>query len=261
MQPEIDLLGIPIKTFGVAFAFAFLACGLIAHRRLKELGKPADWAYEVMFAALIGGLVGARIDYLIQNFDKVKGDLLGNVFSGTGLVFIGGVIGGAVAVSLWAKWRGLLDARLLDMAAPAIALGYSIGRIGCQVSGDGDYGIASSLPWAMPYPHGTVPTMQEVHPTPIYETLAMGLAAWWLWRMRDHVRPGMLFPLYLVIAGVERLLVEFIRRNPSELLGLTTPQVESVIAIVAGVTWLAVSRHRHGPIVTSSPTGPRPAPA
>lgn len=261
MQPEIDLFGIPIKTFGLAFAFAFLACGLIAHRRLRELGKPGDWAYEVMFAALLGGLVGARVDYIIQNYDSVKGDLLGNIFSGTGLVFIGGVIGGAVAVSLWARWRGLLDARLLDMAAPAIALGYAIGRIGCQVSGDGDYGIASSLPWAMAYPDGAVPTTTEVHPTPIYETLAMGLAAWWLWRMRDHVRPGMLMPLYLVIAGIERFLVEFIRRNDEVALGLTTPQIESLIALVAGLIWLGVVRSRQGPIVTSSPLGPRPTPA
>ena len=88
--------------------------------------------------------------------------------------------------------------RLLDLAAAPLALGYAIGRIGCQLSGDGDYGRASDVPWAMSYPDGTVPTTEEVHPTPVYETLAMGLVAWLLWRWRDRFRPGVLFALYLV---------------------------------------------------------------
>ena len=99
------------------------------------------------------------------------------------------------------------------LRAVPLALGYAIGRIGCQLSGDGDYGKAWDGPWAMAYPHGTVPTHQTVHPTPIYETLAMGLVAYLLWRLRDRYRPGILFAIYLVCAGVERLLVEFIRRN------------------------------------------------
>ena len=87
------------------------------------------------------------------------------------------------------------------MAAPGLALGYAIGRIGCQLSGDGDYGEPSDLPWAMSYPDGTVPTDQDVHPTPVYETLAMGLVAWLLWQWRDRFRPGILFALYLLLSG------------------------------------------------------------
>src|ERR1039457_1519842 len=115
MKPEIDILGISVKTFGVMFALGFLACGAVVWRRLRELEKPVDWAYEIVFAALIGGGLGAR-------------------------------------------GRGAGELRMFDMCATALALGYGIGRIGCQVSGDGDYGIRSSLPWAMGYPHGTVPT-------------------------------------------------------------------------------------------------------
>ena len=111
-----------------------------------------------MFAALIGGVVGARGYYLIQNYDQVKHDLLGSIFSGSGLVWYGGAIGGAIGVIAWMRWRDVLELRMFDMCATALALGYAIGRIGCQVSGDGDYGIRSSLPWAMGYPHGTVPT-------------------------------------------------------------------------------------------------------
>ena len=128
--------------------------GALLARRLTELGKPVDWAYEMIFAALIGGLVGSRVDYLIQNWDKVSDDLLGNLFSGSGLVWFGGLVGGALGVILWAGWRGFLEARLFDLAAPGLALGYAIGRIGCQLSGDGDYGEATDLPWGMAYPRG-----------------------------------------------------------------------------------------------------------
>ena len=152
-------------------------------------------------------------------------DLLGNLFSGSGLVWLGGLVGGAIGVLIWAWRRGLLGLELLDTVRAALALGYAIGRIGCQMSGDGDYGIASSLPWAMAYPKGTVPTDVDVHPTPVYETLAMGPVALVLWSLRDRFRPGVLFALYLVLAGVERILVEFIRRNDELALGLTLPQL------------------------------------
>jgi len=248
MKPEIEILGISIKTFGVAFALGFICCGAVVARRLRELGKPADWAYEVIFAALAGGVVGARGYYLIQHYDQVKHDLIGNAFSGSGLVWYGGVIGGAIAVIAWMRWRGALALWMLDACAIALALGYAIGRIGCQVSGDGDYGIRSSLPWAMGYPHGTVPTPPgvKVQPTPIYETVAMALLAYALWRLRDRVRPGVLFAIYLVGSGLERILVEFIRRNHEVLGGLTAPQLESIGLCVLGAAWLAALLRRGG---------------
>jgi phosphatidylglycerol:prolipoprotein diacylglycerol transferase len=242
VQPQIDLGPIELQTFGICFAVAFLAAGATMGRRLQELGRPPDWAYEIVFAALIGGLVGARLDYVIENWDKVSGDLVGNIFSGTGLVWFGGLLGGAAGVLLWARWRGFLGPVLLDAAAAPLAVGYAIGRIGCQVSGDGDYGVPSDLPWAMSYPDGTVPTTQEVHPTPVYETLAMGTVAVVLWRLRDRFAPGGLFALYLVLAGVERFLVEFIRRNDSVLAGLTLPQLVSLAMIAGGSAWLVAHR-------------------
>jgi phosphatidylglycerol:prolipoprotein diacylglycerol transferase len=248
MKPEIQLLGISIKTFGVMFALGFLACGAVVARRLRELGRPADWAYEIVFAALIGGVVGARGYYLIENLSAVEHDLLGSVFSGSGLVWYGGAIGGAIGVIGWMRWRGVLELRMLDMCATALALGYAIGRIGCQVSGDGDYGIRSSLPWAMGYPHGTVPTPPgvRVQPTPIYETVAMCLLAYLLWSLRDRVRPGVIFALYLLGSGFERFLVEFVRRNSEVFAGLTPPQLESLALMVIGLTWLAVLVRRGG---------------
>jgi phosphatidylglycerol:prolipoprotein diacylglycerol transferase len=262
VQPEIDLLGLPLKTFGLMFALGFLASGAVIHRRMRETGRPVDWAYEMIFAALVGGLIGSRLFWIIENPDEVHG--VGDVFGGTGLVWYGGVLGGAACVLGWARWRGWLGVDVLDMSAVPLAIGNAIGRIGCQLSGDGDYGKAWDGPWAMGYPHGTVPTEPgvTVHPTPIYETLAMGLIAWLLWSLRDRVRPGCLFALWLLLAGLERLLVEFLRRNDEVILGLTLPQLQSVAMIVGGVIWLAVVRRRHGSVLLpAAPAGATAAPA
>jgi phosphatidylglycerol---prolipoprotein diacylglyceryl transferase len=239
--PEIDIGPVTLQTFGICFALAFIAAGALIWRRLDELGKPVDWAYEMGFAALLGGLIGARLDFVIENYDDVKGDLLGNIFSGSGLVWYGGAIGGAIGVFIWAWWRGYLNLALLDLAAPALALGYAIGRVGCQVSGDGDYGKAWDGPWAMAYPDGTEPIDTPVHPTPIYETLAMGLVALLLWRLRDRLTNGLLFALYLLLAGAERFLVEFLRRNDDVALGLTQAQLISVVMMIAGALWLLLA--------------------
>jgi phosphatidylglycerol:prolipoprotein diacylglycerol transferase len=246
VQPGIDVLGLELKTFGLMFALAFVVSGLIVGRGLREAGKPTDWAYEMVFAALVGGLVGARVYWLIQNAGDLEGGLVSNILSGSGLVWYGGALGGAIGVLSWAAWRGMLGLRLLDICAPALALGYAVGRLGCQLSGDGDYGKAWDGPWAMAYPKGTVPTDTQVHPTPLYETLTMALVAWVLWRQRAAFRPGLLFALYLVLAGLERFLVEFLRRNDPVALGLTAPQWTSMVMMVAGATWLAVAHARGG---------------
>jgi phosphatidylglycerol:prolipoprotein diacylglycerol transferase len=244
VQPEIHIGPITLQTFGIMFALGFISAGLLVAKRLKELDKPVDWAYEMIFAALLGGIVGSRVDFIIENYDSVKNDLLGNVFSGAGLVWYGGAIGGAIGVVLWAWRRKMLNLTLLDLAAPGLAIGYAVGRIGCQLSGDGDYGIPWDGPWAMAYPHGTVPTDVTVHPTPIYETLTMGFVAYALWRMRNVFQPGLLFAVYLVLAGTERFLIEFIRRNDDVALGLTQAQLLSVAMVLIGAIWIAVKARR-----------------
>ena len=249
MQPEIHLGPLTIQTFGICFAVGFLAAAGVIARRFRELGKPADWTWELTFSILVGSLIGSRLDYLIENWDKVKGNLLGNLFSGSGLIWYGGVIGGAIGGVLWARRRDWLGWQLPDLASVPLALGYAIGRCGCQLSGDGDYGIHSTLPWAMAYPKGTVPTTDTVHPTPVYETLVMGIVALILWNYRDRLTGGRLFALYLVLAGTERLLVEFIRRNKEVLLGLTIPQLLSIVMIAGGVALAARVR----------PAAPQPA--
>src|SRR5688500_12856143 len=209
MQPEIEILGLSIKTFGLCFGLSFLICGLVLARRLRELGKSPDFAYEIVFAGLVGGLVGARLWYVAEHTDRLGEDFLGTLFCGAGLTWYGGALGGAAGVLIWARRKGMFNVGLLDLCAPALALGYAGGRVGCQLSGDGDYGKAWDGPWAMAYPDGVVPTDTTVHPTPLYETLTMGLVGWLLWRLRTQLRPGLVFALYLVLAGLERFLVEF----------------------------------------------------
>ena len=238
MLPEIG----PIKTFGLMFGLAFVAAGLVLARRLREQGRQPDFAYEVIFAGLVGGVVGSRLWWFFDNYAENSDDVLGNLFGGSGLTWYGGAIGGAAAVILWARRKGMANLGLLDMCAPALALGYAIGRVGCQLAGDGDYGEDWDGPWAMAYPDAVVPTDVPVHPTPIYETLAMGMAAYVLWRLRDRFAPGRLFALYLVLAGLERFLVEFVRRNEPALAGLTTAQLVSLAMLVAGAVWLAMTR-------------------
>jgi phosphatidylglycerol---prolipoprotein diacylglyceryl transferase len=247
VQPELDIGPLTLQTFGLMMGLGFVVAGVAAGRFLKELGKPVDWAYEMVFAALVGGIVGARLWWVLENWSDAKDDVLGSLFSGAGLVWYGGALGGAVGVLLWAWRRNFLTLQMLDVAAVPLAAGYAIGRIGCQLAGDGDYGIPWDGPWAMAYPDGTVPTTEEVHPTPVYETLAMGLVAVLLWRWRNRWRPGTLFALYLVLAGAERFLVEFIRRNDDVLIGLTQPQLLSLAMIAGGAAWIWLRRGAESP--------------
>jgi len=247
MQPELHIGGITLQTFGLMMGLGFVVSGWIIARRLKELGKPVDWAYEMVFAALIGGIIGARLWWVGENWSSAKDDILGSLFSGAGLVWYGGAIGGAIAVLLWAWRRKWFTLQMLDTASIPLAAGYAIGRIGCQLAGDGDYGKPWNGPWAMAYPNGTVPTTVKVHPTPVYETITMLMVALVLWRLRDRWRPGTLFALYLILAGLERFLVEFIRRNDDVFLGLTQPQLLSLVMIAGGGIFLLVRRPAPAP--------------
>ncbi len=242
--PDFNVLGLSVKTFGLCLGVAFLLVGVVFAKQLREAGKPVDWAYEAVFAALVGGIVGSRLWWVVQNWGSTDGNLLGNLFGGAGLVFYGGLIGGALGVLLWAWRKGELNLAMLDMCAPGVALGYAAGRIGCQISGDGDYGTPWDGPWAMAYPKGTVPTDVPVHPTPIYETVVMGFVVLLLFHLRHRLAPGRLLALYLILGGVERFFIEFLRRNPDDVLGLTLAQVISIGMVAAGAAWWTYTRGR-----------------
>jgi phosphatidylglycerol:prolipoprotein diacylglycerol transferase len=231
VRPELFTIGpFTLYALGAMIGLSLVAAWWVVRRMLDEHGRDGGAALWLTGGAAVGGLVGARVYYLVQH----AGDPGNEVLSGSGLTWYGGLLGG---VALWLR---LPLGEVANAAAPALALGYAIGRIGCQLAGDGDYGVASDLPWAMSYPDGTVPTTERVHPTPVYETLAMLLVFAVLWRLRHRFdRPWALFGLYAVLAGAERFLVEFVRRNDEVWLGLTAAQLTSLALIAVGALILS----------------------
>jgi phosphatidylglycerol:prolipoprotein diacylglycerol transferase len=169
-----------------------------------------------------------------------------------GFTFTGAALAGAIALILIARHYRIPILQMLDIASPAAAIGYGFGRIGCLISGDGDYGVPTSLPWGMSFPNGLVPTTERVHPTPIYEFLAAVVIFWILWRLgarwlNDKRDFGKLFGMYLLLSGVARFLVEIIRINPRVLWGLTNAQLASIAYVIVAAFLLLRSPRSSNP--------------
>jgi len=265
-------LGIPglfclreITGYGLMMMVGFIMAGWaiqvdLRHRRLNE-----DYATDIVFAAVIGGIVGAKLWYVALTGDTP--------FQRGGFVWYGGFLGGVVGVLL-NGWRKGVPARwTMELTAAPLAVGYALGRVGCFLVND-DYGIPSMLPWAMKFPEGQPPStvanlertgvafppgtdplaLVAVHPTQIYETILMLAAFWWLWRLREHRHgTGWRFGVYLVLAGTERFLIEFVRAKDDRLLGpLTLAQAMSVGLIVVGLILIQQLR-APDPIAAAAP--------
>ena len=255
MRPILFQIGdFRFYSFGLMAALALIVPGLTIVRPLvRRRGVPAEFAYELIIAAGVGGFVVARIYYLIENYASIKADFWQAAFGGAGFVWYGGLIGGFVGVVGWSLVRRHSLDIIANAMAPATAMGYAIGRIGCQLSGDGDYGKVSTLPWAMGYPNGTVPTPPgvRVQPTPLYEIAAMLFVTWILWRLATRYDKSgwWTFGWFLVLSGVERVLVEFVRRNPVWFWHLTQPQWVSIVSIVIGVGLIWIFGRRPAVVV------------
>jgi phosphatidylglycerol:prolipoprotein diacylglycerol transferase len=236
MRPTLFHLGdLAVPSFWVTAILGFVAALVVVRRDLQWRGADSELAYDIILYAYIGGWVGARLFLLPTAWSLLIADPIGVLLSGSGWVWYGGVVGGLVAIVWLARQKQLPFLYLADVSAPALAIGLAIGRIGCQLAGDGDYGVPTDLPWGMSYPHGVVPTTERVHPTPVYETLACLAIFAYLWRHRRQSPPtGDLFGRYLVLAGTERFLIELVRRNPAWLFGLTTAQWFSVGFVMVG---------------------------
>lgn len=242
MRPVLFEFGpVAVRSYGVFVALAFVGAWLVLRSELGRRTGRTDAASSLVFAGALGGFVGARLYWYVEHGGVARaGDLL----SGAGFTWYGGVAGGAVAVLVAARRQNLATGDLLGAAAPTLALGYALGRIACQFAGDGTYGVASNLPWAMAYPDGEVPTHSLVHPTPVYETLAGLVIFWVLWSLRERLPGPRLFGVYLVLAGVERFLVEFLRRNDEVVQGLTQPQLWALAITGGGIALLLVEGRR-----------------
>ena len=232
MYPVLFRIGsLEITSFGVLLGLAALVGIWFFSRELGRSGLPPD-AVDAAIAGVIGGLVGAKLLWTLEFLgEQPVADLL---FSRGGVSWFGGLIGG-VGTGLWMLRRRRVPLiKGLAAAAPALAVGHAIGRVGCFLVGD-DYGRPSSLPWAVAFPQGLPPTTVRVHPTQLYEAFALVGVAWALihWR-RMHLGDRVVVGRYLVLAGAIRFAIEFIRINERILGPLTLAQLISIALIILG---------------------------
>jgi phosphatidylglycerol:prolipoprotein diacylglycerol transferase len=248
MIPDNLHLGpIPIHLFGLMLAIAFLAAGHVLGREFARKGYDADLASSAVLWCAAGSLIAARLWLVVEDWPAFVRDPIGLLFTGSGFVFYGGLVGGAAAMTLFFRRHGIPWWRGADAVAPALVLGQAIGRIGCQLSGDGDWGTVTTVPWGMAYPYAVVgwpyPPGVVVHPTPVYESLAYFAIFAVLWRWRRTPQPdGTLFCWYLVLACGARFLVEFVRINPVVTAGLTAAQITSLALVAFGAARLLAQR-------------------
>lgn len=277
MYPYINLGPVHLGTFGLLLWLAAVVATVVLHRNFVRNGIDAD-ALNIVAFVVIAGVVGAKLWHelqdpttLFQSLSRIGApgwkhplDVVMEFLHWfqAGFAWFGGMLAG-ILMLMWmgrsARFRlpdgaksrsgseqvGAL--RMLDLAAPAAAIGYGVGRIGCLLSGDGDYGIKTTLPWGVHMrPDALVPTTDLVQPTPVYELLYSLALAWWLWR-RAKSRPpvSVITGEYLVLSGIGRFLVEFVRINPRLYWGMSNAQVAALGSAVVGAALIVVARSKN----------------
>jgi phosphatidylglycerol:prolipoprotein diacylglycerol transferase len=248
LYPFIHIGPLTLGSYGLMAATGLICAFFILRADFARRGVSAD-AEAIIGITGLAGLAGSRLYHLLESPAEFFADPWPQLFSTMGFAFVGAIIGGFIALVILAKRFRMSMLLMLDAASPAAAMGYGIGRIGCLISGDGDYGIPTSLPWGMSFPNGIVPTTDRVHPTPIYEFLVAILIFWILWRfgargLKSHAPNGIIFAAYLVLTGIARFLVEIIRINPRSFYGLTNAQAASVVSVLAGVALFLYCRRK-----------------
>lgn len=258
--------GSPITSFGVFMLLAFLTAGYVLRAELRRTGEDPEKAWDFVFMAVIGGIVGAKGYYVLLNWPQLVEDPVGMILSRGGLVWYGGFLLATVLVIREIRKQGMSVPTTADLMAPALALAYAVGRIGCFMVGD-DWGLPTDSPLGVRFPRGTPPTTVQnieqmfgitvdpelierygqvvpVHPTQLYEVGMSTLIFFLLWRLRDHGHAkGWLFMLWLALAGLERFLVEFLRAKDDRFFGvLTLAQVFSLAIVAVGIVGVVKTR-------------------
>lgn len=271
MFPYIDIGPVHLGTFGLLLWLAAVVATVVLHKNFVRNNVDAD-ALSVVAFVVIAGVIGAKTWHELENVSELHASMLQIAAPGwghpldilvdflhwfqAGFAWFGGLVAG-IAMLMWQGWvarvrgdRGWLSAvRMLDLATPAAAVGYGVGRIGCLTSGDGDYGINTTLPWGVHMAKNALvpptPPNALVQPTPVYELL-FGLAlAWLLWQLGRKLWPvGWLTGLYLVLSGLGRFLVEFVRINPKLYWGMSNAQVAAIGSMVVGAVVMLVAWRR-----------------
>ncbi len=267
MIPKLFQIGpVPVYSYGLFLGISFIVASYLLSKEFKRKKMDENVAVNITFLALIGGILGAKLLYIVEEWSYIS-SLPSNklfttdgLFSAQGLTFYGGFILATLFIYFYVRSKKIPFLRVCDAAAPSLTIGYGIARIGCHLAGDGDYGLpvsefASWVPWGTNYSNGTVPPSAAFrgteiarkfggvvpdnvlcHPTPVYEFI-LGLIIFsilWYYRKKFKV-DGKLFFIYLIFSGAARLMVEFIRLNPKIIFGLSEAQLISVILITIGV--------------------------
>jgi phosphatidylglycerol:prolipoprotein diacylglycerol transferase len=263
--------GQPITSFGVFMLLAFLTAGYVLRAELRRTGEDPEKAWDFVFMAVIGGIIGAKGYYVLLNYRQLIESPVEMIVSRGGLVWYGGFLLAAVLVIREIRKQEMSVAATLDLMAPAVALAYAVGRIGCFMVGD-DWGRPTDSVFGVRFPRGTPPTSVQnieqmfgitvdpelierygqvvpVHPTQLYEVGMSTLIFFLLWRVRDHRHAkGWLFMAWLALAGLERFAVEFLRAKDDRFIGvLTLAQVISLAVVAFGVVGLARTQKGDAP--------------
>lgn len=260
MLPYLHIWHLTVPTFGLMLWFAAVVAAFVMDRGFRRACLSAD-AVGMVAITVVAGIVGAKLWHVLDTPAEFRELGWRVLWDSAGFAWFGGLVFGISAL-VFQGWRAKLGAlRTLDLAAPAAAIGYGIGRIGCFLSGDGCYGIAirpvhifsfTFRPWGMSFPNGIEPVFVKVYPTPLYELAAGLLIGWWLWwRTGKPHATGLILGQYLVLAGLARFLVEFIRRNPKVLWGLSNAQLASAATVLGGIAviwWVAARRTRQSQV-------------
>ena len=256
--------GAPITSFGVFMFLTFMVGGMVLRPEVERVGLESEKAWDFIVMGVLGGILAAKADYDILNYDSLITDPIGSIFSRGGMVWYGGFLGGLIAVSWEVKRSGLRWAQMADLIAPVLAIGYAVGRMGCFFVGD-DYGRPTDAWFGVKFPQGAPPTRVSVmenhfgieidpyfverfgevipvHPTQLYEVAMSLMIFGFLWRIRKHnYAEGWIWWIWFVLAGAERFLVEFVRLKDDRFLGIfTVAQLISLLLIVIGI-WGIVS--------------------
>lgn len=263
MIPFIHVGPIVIPTFGLMVAIAMLVSAYVLQAefdrrrsRLQTISarNDKDEGFLIIGIAGLAGLIGARLYHVLESPHDFFADPWPQLISRYGFAWFGGFLGGFIALVILARRSKIPLFEFLDICSPAACVGYAIGRIGCLLSGDGDYGIPTKLPWGMSFPNGLVPTTEtcvlhhwpancRVHPTPLYEFFIWMAIAAFLWHMgtkslRGPKAKGEIFCNYLILTGIARFSIEFIRINPRSFFGMSNAQAASVVSILLGAVLL-----------------------
>lgn len=246
MYPVLfDGFGLTITTYGVSKALAALAAWFLLVRAYRRLGWDTENVGNLVVFTTLVGFIGGKLYYLAEH----PGTPLHHALSGAGFTWYGGFLAGLATFVVMTRREGLPLVPAAAAATAPLSLAYGIGRLGCLLAGDGTYGRPTDLPWGMTFPDAMVPTAVPVHPTPLYEALAAFAIAAVLWRLTLRRRGASdILATYLLLTGAARFLVEMVRINDPVVLGLTQPQLWSILLMAVGTALAggAALRRRRG---------------